>query len=111
MAGEQFELDVYKAVEEILYAEKLGIVPSCCKLFHHKGYYSKDRDSEIITDISIEIYMPNASMPHIIWVWECKDYAEPAPVRVAEEFHSKLEQIGADRTKGTLVTKNGFQRA
>ena len=60
-AGDEFEVKVYNAIEEILKAEKLGIIPKCAKLFHHKSYYSKDRDSDIITDISIEIYMPETS--------------------------------------------------
>ena len=32
-----------------------------CKIFQKKGYYSKDREKNIIFDVSIEFYLPGAS--------------------------------------------------
>ena len=52
--------------------------------------------------------MGNATDPFFLWIWECKDYSSPIPVNELEEFHSKLEQIGADNTKGTMITSNGW---
>lgn len=50
--------------------------------------------------------------PSIIIVIECKDYSNGIPVDDVEEFHAKLQQIGADNTKGIIITKNGcFQRS
>jgi hypothetical protein len=108
-SGRDFEQLVLSSLQQCLESHKLGLVPGSCRLRRNRAYYSKQRDADIITDIAIEIYMEGATEPHIIWVWECKDHADPLPVRYVEEFHAKLQQIGADRTKGTMVTRNGFQ--
>lgn len=60
-------------------------------------------------EISIEIFLKGQDDPCIIWIWECKDYASSIPVDDLEEFHSKLEQIGADKTKGTMVCRGAYQ--
>ena len=109
--GLNFEKLVYEAVQRHLTGELLGLLPNACQVFHNKAYDSRDRGSKIITDVSIEVHMPDAPDAHIIWIWECKDYARLAHVGEIEEFHSKLQQIGADRTKGTVITRVGFQKA
>lgn len=108
-SGEQFELEIFSAVQEYVSSGFLGLLREACRVFHHKAYESRDRRSNIIFDVSIEVYMPGADEPHIIWAWECKDYRRLVEVGDVEQFHAKLEQIGADRTKGTMVTRSGFQ--
>lgn len=76
-------------------------------------YYSKDREAEIEFDVSVEKYLVDPDenkdiKPSIIIVIECKDYLKGIPVDDMEEFHAKLQQIGADSTKGMVITKNGF---
>jgi hypothetical protein len=85
------------------------LVPELSEVFHQRPYYSSDRKRNIYFDVTIEMTLPNAPNPSIIWVWECKDYTSLVPVDDVEELHAKLEQIGADNTKGTIVTKVGFQ--
>jgi len=86
--------------------------PNFCRVFYHKSYRSQNREKEIITDIAIEMFLPKALKPSIIWVWECKDCHESIPVDDIEEFHARLEQIGADKTKGTIITSQGaFQKS
>ena len=63
----------------------------------------------ISTDISLELTLPQAETPAIIWVWECKNLQRKVSVDDVEEFDSKLQQIGANNTKGTLISRNGFQ--
>ncbi|OZQ77406.1 restriction endonuclease [Paenibacillus odorifer] len=110
--GVKFEQKVFDALGKALIEEKLGLLPNSCKIFIQKGYYSKDRDKDIKVDVSIEIYVANANKPSLIWVWECKDYKKQIPVDDIEEFHAKLEQIGADKTKGTVITSLGsFQES
>ena len=60
-------------------------------------------------DVSLELYRRGASKPYLVWIWECKDYRHRVPVDDVEEFHTKLEQIGLHKTKGTIVCRNGFQ--
>lgn len=105
--GEKLELEVYLTLQKLMNSEELGLLASNCKIFHHKKYFSKDRNADIITDVSIEVYYKGSNEPYLIWIWECKNYNNSIPIDDIEEFHAKLEQIGADKTKGTFITSNG----
>lgn len=105
--GKKFELEAYNAIKSLLDNGQLGLLPNSCKVFKGKGYYSKDREADIITDVSVEVYIGDSTIPSIIWIWECKDYGKAIPVDDIEEFNVKLSQIGEDKTKGTIITSNG----
>jgi hypothetical protein len=109
--GDDFENEVFRKLAQKLRSGDLGLNSASCLIFQKKKYPSRDRKASIETDISIEIYAMNSVDPNIIWIWECKDYGKPIPVRIVEEFHSVLAQIGSDKTKGTIATRNGFQRS
>lgn len=105
-------MQVYERIRVMIEEQRLGLNPENWKVFINKGYYSKDREKDIITDVSIEFYIGNSEEPAIIWIWECKDYSKNIPVDDIEEFHAKLEQIGSDNTKGTVITSKGaFQKS
>jgi len=101
---------VYSALNRELQGERLCVAPKHAKIFAKKSYYSRDRESQIVTDISIEVFLPERDRPTFVWVFECKDYRNKVPVNDVEEFHAKLEQIGEDNTKGTFVTNAALQR-
>ncbi|MGL6217485.1 MAG: restriction endonuclease [Lacrimispora sphenoides] len=101
--GEIFENDVYELVKQYVDNLENSLVTFAC--FKHKPYYSRDRENDIITDVSIEVYINKFLF--IIIVFECKAYKKGIPVDDAEEFHSKLQQIGADNTKGIMIAKSG----
>ncbi|PGK44699.1 hypothetical protein CN907_05675 [Bacillus anthracis] len=112
--GKEFERLVYEKIREMIEDNTLGLNPENWKVFFNKGYYSKDREKDIITDVSIEFYIENSHKPAIIWIWECKDYSKKkkVPMDDIEEFHAKLEQIGSDNTKGTvIISKSAFQES
>jgi hypothetical protein len=109
--GESFELEVFHLLLSQLQENELGLDPKRSKVYHRRGYFSSAREKEIIFDVTVEVTLRGASKPSIIWVWECKDYESLVPVDDVEEFHAKLEQIGADNTKGTIVTRRGFQQS
>lgn len=109
--GLPFEQAVFKTLQRTLISPGLGLDPKHCCLFHGKSYFSRDRNSHIATDISIEVCIPGSESPAILWIWECKDYKGRIPVDDVEEFHAKLQQIGEDRTKGTIISSNAFQRS
>jgi hypothetical protein len=108
--GLAFERRVVELLRAELVAGHLGLVTACSEVFHRKGYYSSARQRDIIFDVSIEVRRPPATTPFFLWLWECKEYTHPVPVDDVEEFHSKLQQVGADRTKGTVVTSTKFQK-
>jgi hypothetical protein len=108
-SGEALEIQVKRMLELDLQGDKLGLAPGSVQLFHHKAYFSKDRDSDIIFDIVIEVRRPGTSEPWLIWIWECKDESRRVAVDEVEEFASKLQQIGVHGVKGTMASRNGFQ--
>ncbi len=106
--GSQYEGQVADAVEVELVAGNYGIDPACAVIRRKPGYFSRDRNKDIVFDVSIELTRKGGASPYWIWVWECKNYGHTVPVDDAEEFHAKLSQIGADRAKGTMITPVGF---
>lgn len=107
--GNALEDAVYHQLTQDVAAGKIGIDQSCCRVFQKKGYYSKDRESDIIFDVSLEFWMPGASEWSILLVYECKNYSHKVPVSDLEEFFQKVEQVGAAGTKAVIVSSNSFQ--
>lgn len=104
--GAAFEIEVFKAVQETFGAEQSG-----WRARHRPAYFSRARNKDIQFDVSVEFRLSPEAEPSILWIWECKDYGSLVPVDDVEEFHSKLEQVGSDRTKGTIITRHGFQES
>ncbi|AZC18528.1 restriction endonuclease [Pseudomonas sp. CMR5c] len=107
--GDALEDETFMLIKKELEAGRLGISPSSGRVFKKKGYYSRDREKDIVVDISIEVWLPGADNYSMLWVCECKDYARSIPVDDAEEFKSKLDQIAGKNIKGVIVTRSSFQ--
>ncbi len=88
---------------------KRAIRLASSEVFLHKGYYSRDRKSDIVVDLAIEVMLPGASSWSILWIWECKDHEHPVPVGDVEEFWAKLQQIGGVNVKGGIATTSALQ--
>lgn len=108
--GNTFEDEVYEALKRELEEQRLGLAPQTARMFQRKGYYSRDREKEIVVDIVIETWRPNAETYSLLWVCECKDYETSIPVDDVEEFKSKLDQIAGKNVKGVIATRRAFQR-
>ncbi|WP_437905633.1 ImmA/IrrE family metallo-endopeptidase [Sorangium sp. So ce327] len=106
--GDRFEAQVFTALKRMISDGQFFSSPECYKLFHKKGYYSKDRCTDIVFDISIEIFIPGRTAYSLLVLIECKDYGLPVPVNDAEEFFAKIEQISGAGVKGLLVSTNAF---
>lgn len=79
------------------------------KLYSKREYYSKDRESNIIVDMAIELKYENADKPSLVCVIECKNYSHSVPVNDVEEFYAKIDQILGKNTKGILVVNGALQ--
>lgn len=90
---------------------ELAVKADCCEVFLRKGYFSRDRKSDIVCDVTIEVTLPKQREWSLLWVFECKDYATPVPVDDVEEFHAKLQQIAGANVKGTMVVRGVLQKA
>lgn len=115
--GAAFEEEVYKLISKIVNKNEFMVSNPNVRIRKKPRYYSKDRDTEIEFDVSVEKYLGNPDenkdiKPSIIIVIECKDYSSNIPVDDVEEFHAKLQQVGADNTKGMMITQKGcFQKS
>lgn len=115
--GIHFEENVFCAIQKLVNSPNFLISEPNVRVRRKAKYYSKDRDAEIEFEIAVEKYLADpdenpALHPSMIIIVECKDYKKPVSVDELEEFHSKLQQIGADKTKGIMVTRTGaFQKS
>lgn len=95
---------VKKAVEDGCFGVKEYV-----KIYEKKGYYSLARKKNIIFDLAIEVWQPNASRYSLLYLIECKDYKGSIPVDDVEEFYNKTTQVAEGAFKGVFITNNGYQ--
>lgn len=117
--GRQLEGIVFDTIKKLILNNQFIVSKPYVEIFQQREYYSRQREAYIKTDISIEKYLAdphvNGNMeiaPALLIIIECKDKTRSISVDEVEEFHAKLQQIGADNTKGIMITRTGaFQRA
>lgn len=107
--GDFFEEQVFTLVKELLDNDDFFVSGKKSKIFWKKGYYSKDREKDIIFDVSIETYLENSENYSLLTIIECKNYKGNVPVGDVHELDSKLHEIGDHNTKGIIFSKTGFQ--
>jgi Zn-dependent peptidase ImmA (M78 family) len=109
LKGNALERDIYDLFEKEIAAGRFGGTPTSCKIYWKKGYYSKDREKDIVFDISIEFYLPGAKAYSILILIECKNYSHAIPVNDVEEFFTKVQQVAAANSKAILASNASFQ--
>ena len=111
--GDEFELKSYELIKKAVEDDQLGISPKNSRVFRKKGYFSRKGNRNILFDLSIEVWPPNAERYSILCIIECKSYSsKKVPVDDIEEFLFKLIQI-ADQgffVKGIFITNSSFQQ-
>jgi hypothetical protein len=109
--GWKLEEDVAKWLRSALKRRILGLDPDLAKVRRPFTAYSPDRDREIKFDVAIEVFLEGGTRPFSLWLWECKDYSDRVRVSQVEVFNSQINQIGSAKTKGTMVSTAGFEKA
>lgn len=107
--GDKLESKIFTLFEREIGQGKFFANPSNCQVFSKKGYYSRDREKDIVFDVSIEIYLPGQTTYSILVLIECKNYNHPVPVDDVEEFYSKIQQVSGGNVKGIIASTNSFQ--
>ena len=107
--GDELEIAVFGLLKSEIETGRFLAKKKCCRIFRRKAYYSKDRESDIVFDISIEISLPGAEKYSILVLIECKNYGHAVPVDDIEEFFIKTQQVGAANTKAIAISNNSFQ--
>lgn len=106
--GDLFEEKIYNLVKKQIEENSFLANKIFCKVFRQKAYYSRDRQDNIIVDISVEVTYPNSDKYSLLFVFECKDYKAKVSIDNIEEFAMKLSQIAGYNVKGIMVTTSGY---
>lgn len=112
LKGDTFEQNSYQLIKKAIEDDEFGISPKFSKVFLKKGYFSNLRQKEIVFDLSIEIWPPNAQRYTILYLIECKDYStKKVPVDDIEEFLFKVSQIAnlGYFVKAVFISNNSYQ--
>jgi len=107
--GDKLEEKAYQFFEEEISKGRFWCSKELCHIYAKKGYYSKDREKNIVFDVSIEIYLPGQETYSLLVLIECKNYNHKVPVDDVEEFFSKIQQISGANAKGIIFSSNAFQ--
>ena len=107
--GDKFEDLVYRQFDQELKDNRLHVTSATSQLFKKKSYFSRDRESNIVFDLSIETWLSGASNYSLLTLIECKDYTHSIPVNDIEEFHSKVRQVTGTNVKAIFVTNSSLQ--
>ena len=92
--SDEYELFTKRVIEEFV-----GVT-----IHHQKKYIGRLSHREIKIDVSFNYKVAGADLLFLV---ECKCYNHAVPVDDVEEFHSKIDDIGAN--KGIMITTIGFQ--
>jgi hypothetical protein len=109
--GSDFEKDVLSYLEEEIKANRFFIQPEWSAIYHQRPYHSRDRNSNIIFDIAIEVTFPGLKTPSLLCLLECKDHNRKIQVDDVEAFFGKMQQVAAAGAKGIIVSRSSFQPA
>lgn len=93
------ESDDYEQFTKKVVKELVGVT-----VHHQKVYTGRISQRDIKIDVSFNYTIAGADLLFLV---ECKCYNHAVPVDDVEEFHSKIDDIGAH--KGIMVTTVGFQ--
>ncbi|MFM9884027.1 MAG: ImmA/IrrE family metallo-endopeptidase [Burkholderiales bacterium] len=107
--GNALERQIRDLFQTEIDADRFWAKKKNCKVFWKKGYYSKDRGTEIIFDVSIEVYLPGAREYSSLVLIECKNYEHRVPVDDVEEFYAKVQQVAAANAKAVIASTASFQ--
>src|SRR5436190_14670271 len=94
--ADALESTIFKLIKKEIGQGRFFVSLDKCKIFSKKGYYSKDREKNIIFDIAVEVYLPGYSAYSMLILIECKNYNHSVPVDDVEEFYSFVAGIAAD---------------
>lgn len=108
--GDAFEEEIYFFFKRMVDSGEFWAKSENCKIRKKPRSFSKDRDSDIQFDLSIEIYLPGSDEYSCLIIIECKDYSGPVGVQEVEELFSKIQQVAPANGKAVLVSSNAFQR-
>lgn len=107
--GKQFEVRMYNKLQKLIATGYFGFDDRLVRVRYQPKYFSRERETYITFDISLEISRPGSLEPFLLWIWECKwSNSRSIDINEVERFNDQIKQVGASRVKGTVVTNSNF---
>lgn len=107
--GDLFEEKSHQVILDAIDNGLLGIHRDFARVFKKKKYYSPKRGKEIIFDLSIEIWPPNAPNYSVVYIVECKDYSsKKVPIGDIELFASRVDTVAELNGKAVFITSSSY---
>lgn len=83
--------------------------PELCKIYKKKKYFCKERNGDVEFDVVVEAFRQGAESPHIIVVFECKNYSKNISDNLITDFSDKVRRIFQHKGRAILVTTSPLQ--
>lgn len=109
MIGDVLEAKTFALFDQLLKDERFYVSGKKSEIFRKPKYFSKDREANIIFDLSIETTLPGASKFSLLTLFECKNYGDSVQVGDVETFSDRVRQVGGH--KGIMITATPFQKS
>lgn len=109
--GRALEESIFALLDREIGEGRFWAKPECCRLHRQKGYFSKDRGSEIVFDLAIEVFLPGEVDHSVLVLIECKNYQGAVSVGHVEEFFAKATQVAGAKVKAVVASASPFQQA
>lgn len=93
------ESTIYVVFTQLVIEELVGVT-----VHHHRVFKGRISQRDIKIDVSFNYSVAGSNLLFLV---ECKCYNHSVPVDDVEEFHSKIDDIGAH--KGIMISTIGFQ--
>jgi Zn-dependent peptidase ImmA (M78 family) len=106
--GNAFENRVYSKIKKLVESGNFGLDSKRSFVYQKKSYQGKS-GCNIVFDISIETFMPDATEYSVLTLIECKDYKNnPIQVDKIRDFSHRISDVGGH--KGYFFTTSKFQQ-
>ena len=109
--GDAFEEKALAIIKKLIEDETLYLPVNSIRITPKAKLFSSDRKKDIVFDLTIEVWPPNANRYSMIYIIECKDYKNRVPISKVEDFHSKIQQVTGVNVKGIFITNSPLQEA
>lgn len=107
--GDAFEKVSLEIIGKIIERNSTGLFGERIIVGKKKAYFSNRRNSDIIFDLTIEVWAPGATRYSLVYFIECKDYSSSVPVNDLEEFVAKIQQVSGINAKGIFISSAPLQ--
>lgn len=109
--GDAFEEKALAIINKLIEDEVLYLPVNSIRITPKAKLFSRDRKKDIIFDLTIEVWPPNADRYSMIYIIECKDYKSRVPISKVEDFYSKIQQVTGVNVKGIFIINSPLQEA